>query len=95
MPSNSPAAIFVFGQAGCGHCTEYIPRFQRIARPYQKTFPIGIYDLAKEPHAVEFADRLGGIRVTPTTVVMSRRGSLHKHPGALSDQQIRDLLEGR
>ena len=95
MPSNPPAAVFVFGQAGCGHCTEYIPRFQRIAKPYKKSFPIGIYDLAKERHAVELADRLGGIRVTPTTVVMSRRGSLHKHPGALSDQQIRDLLEGR
>jgi thioredoxin-like negative regulator of GroEL len=95
VPPTPPAAVFVFGQAGCGHCTEYIPRFQRLARAYQKAFPIGIYDLAKDKHAVEFADRLGGIRVTPTTVVMSHRGSLHKHPGALTDAQVRAILEGR
>jgi thioredoxin-like negative regulator of GroEL len=89
-----PAAVFVFGQAGCGHCTEYIPRFQRLARPYQKAFPIGIYDLAKDKHAVQFANRLGGIRVTPTTVVMSHRGSLHKHVGALDEATITRLLGG-
>lgn len=89
-----PAAVFVFGQFGCPACSEYIPRFKRVAGPYRRHFPIGIYDLAKDgPHANEIATRLG-IRATPTTVIMTTRGSLHKRVGALGDADIRALLGG-
>lgn len=87
-----PVGVFVFGQAGCPACADYIPRFKRVAGPFRERFPIGIYDLAKDgPYANEFATKLG-IRHTPTTVVMTRRGSLHKHVGPLTESAIRELL---
>lgn len=92
MP-NTPAAVFVFGQMGCPACATYIPRFKRIAGPYRKRLQIGVYDLARDGQSAnEFASRLG-IRATPTTVVMNRRGGLHKQVGALGDAQIVQLLD--
>lgn len=91
MPT--PAAVFVFGQTGCPACAAYIPRFKRLAAPYRQRIQIGVYDLARDgQHANEFASKLG-IRATPTTVVMNRRGSLHKHVGALGDAQVKQLLD--
>lgn len=93
-PSEPPKAVFVFGQAGCSHCTTYIPRFKRVAASYRNRFPIGIYDLARDgQRANDFANKLG-IRGTPTTVVMTRRGGLVKHTGVLDESAIKKLLEG-
>ena len=89
-----PAAVFVFHQHGCPACAVYVPRFKRVASPHRQHFPIGVYDLAKDQHARSFAERLGGIRAVPTTVVMSDRGSLHKHVGALDEATIARLLGG-
>jgi len=90
---STPAAVFVFGQAGCPACAVFVPRFKRIAGPYRKRIQIGVYDLARDGrHANDFASKLG-IRATPTTVVMNRRGSIHKHVGALGDAQIKQLLD--
>lgn len=91
---STPRAVFVFGQTGCPHCAEYIPRFKRLAASYRVSFPIGVYDLAKDQHGQEFAERLGGVRVVPTTVVMNHRGGIQKLPGALSNAQITALLRG-
>lgn len=91
---SKPAAVFVFHQHGCPACAVYVPRFKRVAGPLRNAVPIGIYDLAKDQHARSFADRLGGIRAVPTTVVMSDRGALHKHVGALDDATIAKLLGG-
>lgn len=89
-----PAAVFVFHQHGCPACAQYLPRFKRVAGPHRAAIPIGIYDLAKDQHGRAFADRLGGIRAVPTTVVMSDRGALHKHVGALDEATIARLLGG-
>lgn len=89
-----PAAVFVFYQHGCPACAVYVPRFKRVAGPHRQHFPIGIYDLAKDQHGRAFADRLGGIRAVPTTVVMTDRGALHKHVGALGEAEIAKLLSG-
>lgn len=89
-----PAAVFVFHQHGCPACAVYVPRFKRVASPFRSAFPIGIYDLAKDPHGRAFADRLGGVKAVPMTVVMSDRGALHKHVGALDDATIARLLGG-
>lgn len=92
MPRGRPA-VFVFGQTGCPACTEYVPRFKRLAEPYRRRFPIGIYDLAKDgQHANEFASRLG-INATPTTVVMTSRGTIAKHIGALAESAVKALLD--
>jgi thioredoxin-like negative regulator of GroEL len=89
--NSGPIGVFVFGQAGCPACSEYIPRFKRIAAAFRQRFPIGIYDLAKDGHrAQEMATTLD-IKATPTTVVMNR-GRIQKHVGALAEAAIRELL---
>ena len=92
--NTKPAAVFVFHQHGCPACAQYLPRFKRVASPFRAAYPIGIYDLAKDKHGQEFATRLGGIRAVPTTVVMTDRGALHKHVGALDEATIVRLLGG-
>ena len=81
-------AVFVFGQAGCPACADYVPRFKRLAA--SAPFPVGVYDLAKDRHAQGFADKLA-IRATPTTVVMAG-GRLRKVEGSVSNTEIVKLL---
>ena len=83
-------AVFVFGQAGCPACEEYLPRFKQLASG--SPFPVGVYDLAKDRKANDFATRMG-VSATPTTVVMDRHGRLHKTVGAVTDSAIRALLK--
>lgn len=85
------AAIFVFGQHGCPACEDYIPRFKRLAMPYHRVLPVGVYDLGRDGrHANELAQQMG-IRATPTTVVM--RGSrIRSFVGSLPDHEIAELL---
>lgn len=82
------SAVFVFGQAGCPACADYVPRFKRLAAG--APFPVGVYDLAKDRHATRLADSLA-IRATPTTVVMAG-GRLRKVEGSVSDTEIMKLL---
>lgn len=85
-------AVFVFAQAGCGACEDYLPRFNGVVQSERPSCPVGTYDLAKDAHAQEFANRLG-VQATPTTVVMDSRGRLHKFVGALAEGAIRQLLK--
>jgi len=86
------AAIFVFGQHGCPACSEYIPRFKRIAGPFRRQLPIGVYDIARDGrHALQLANDMR-IRATPTTVVL-RGNAVRSFVGALPDAQVRALLE--
>jgi thioredoxin-like negative regulator of GroEL len=77
---------------GCPACEEYMPRFKNACSRNPPSCPVGVYDLASDPRANEFATRLG-IRATPTTVVMDRRGKLHKFVGALADSKILQILK--
>ncbi len=85
-------AVFVFAMEGCGACEEYLPRFKQIAGPYRRALPIGIYDVSKGGKPTEFGDKLG-VRATPTTIVMDRRGHFHRVVGALADRAIKQLLD--
>jgi thioredoxin-like negative regulator of GroEL len=69
-----------------------VPRFKDACSRTGPSCPIGVYDLAKDPRANEFALRLG-IQATPTTVVMDRRGKLHKFVGAIVDSKIIQILK--
>ncbi len=91
MPRQVNPAVFVFAQSGCGACEDYLPRFDGVVRQERPSCPVGKYDLAKDQHAQEFANRLG-VQATPTTVVMDSAGRLHKFVGALADGAIRQLL---
>jgi thioredoxin-like negative regulator of GroEL len=85
------AAIFVFGQAGCPACEDYVPRFKRLSAPYWRQLPIGVYDLARDgKRANELASAMG-IKATPTTVVMVGN-RMRSVVGAVSDQEIAQML---
>ncbi len=87
-------AIFVFIQEGCPACHEFMPRFE-FARRGSPGTTVGVYDLAKDPAAAEFARKLG-IRATPTAVVMTSGGRLHRHVGAVSPTECtRMFMEAR
>jgi len=85
--------VFVFAMHGCSACDEYLPRFKQLSGPLRNQMPIGIYDLAKDGlGATNFAGKLG-VQATPTTVVMDRRGRLHRYVGAVGNAVIRELLK--
>lgn len=85
--------VFVFIQEGCGACHDYMPRFDRVAAEYPEDEPpVGRYDLATDDaHIQEFAAKLG-ISSTPTTVVLTSRGTFQRHVGSLPVAQIRQLF---
>ncbi len=85
-------AVFVFAMHGCGACEEYLPRFKQLAGPYRQAVPIGIYDVSRGGREAAFGDKLG-VRATPTTVVLDRRGKLHRVIGAITDRAIKQLLD--
>ncbi len=85
-------AVFVFAMHGCGACEEYLPRFKQLAGPYRREVPIGIYDVSRGGREAAFGDKLG-VRATPTTVVLDRRGKLHRVIGAITNRAIKELLD--
>ena len=90
MRPRSPA-VFVFAQHGCPACENYVPRLQQLAAG--APFPVGVYDLASDDNANNFASKIiGRVTAVPVTVVMSRSGKLRTHVGALGDAQIRQVL---
>lgn len=87
----SSPAVFVFIQEGCPACTDYEPKFERIAAEHRGVV-VGRYDLAMpDPRVQEFAEKLG-VKATPTTVVMTSHGTFQRHVGSLPVAQIRALF---
>lgn len=85
-------AVLVFVMQGCGACSEYMPRFSRVVRPFhQRGLPVHIIDVNADKRSVAFADRLK-IKSTPTTLVMGRRGAVRRE-GAIPDSEIKKILE--
>lgn len=79
--------VIAFVMRGCGACTEYMPRFRKVARPYARSLGIAVIDV-DDPRAQKLAD-FYGIRATPTTV-LPKLGK--KAEGALGDAQIAQML---
>ena len=80
-------AIFVFIQAGCSACHDYMPKLERV-RSRHPHVTVGIYDLAvDDKHVQRFAEALN-VRATPTTVVQTSGGAHHRHVGSLPVAQI-------
>jgi thiol-disulfide isomerase/thioredoxin len=85
-------AVFVFIQEGCPACHDYMPKFDRAAAE-RPDVVVGRYDLAApDPRVAEFAEKLG-VKATPTTVVMTSRGTFQRHVGSLPVAQIKALLD--
>lgn len=87
----STPAIFVFIQAGCGACHDYMPRFERVKARYPNVV-VGVYDIAQNNAKVQhFAEALG-VRATPTTVVQTAAGAHRRYVGSLPVDQIGQLF---
>lgn len=85
--SRDPVVVLVFTLSGCGHCREYLPRFQRIAAKYEHCLPVIVLDASR----AQFSRPADYFRIigTPATIVLRRgRGVVHKIDGAASDAEI-------
>ncbi|HEV3059757.1 MAG TPA: thioredoxin family protein [Vicinamibacterales bacterium] len=87
----APPAIFVFIQAGCSACHDYMPKFERVRSRYPRTV-VGVYDLAKPDRYVQRFAEVLNVRATPTTVVQTSGGAQRHHEGSLPVAQIEQLF---
>ena len=86
-------AVFVFVQEGCSHCHDFMPKFSRAVAPYRTSFPIGVYDLAKDGrHANFFASQMK-VEATPTMIVLDRRGNIRRYQGTMGVREIEKALD--
>jgi thioredoxin-like negative regulator of GroEL len=85
-----PILIIVWGQDGCPACSEYVPRFRRVANRYQRCLPSVVVDAEKFERAANHYR----IRETPTTMI-SRYGrrSLYSISGAAGEGEIDKLFQ--
>lgn len=85
--------VLIFVQTGCGHCDEFMTRFKPIADPYYaKGLPIQVGDIANSSTALRLADRYK-VEATPTTIGHSRRGEIFRLEGAVSNAEIKRMLD--
>ncbi len=84
-------AVFLFHASGCPACHQYMPVFQHGVQRLRGQVPIGVYDLEADRHGRRLAEKLG-VRATPTTIVMSSRGTLVKREGLLDSRTLAGLL---
>jgi len=85
-----PVLVVAFGQPGCGHCEEFLPRFRTVAGRYARCVPAAVFD------ALWFKyDYLQAIGVTTTpSVVVFRHGRPTTRPiGHVSDAEIEALFQ--
>lgn len=87
---NARVVVVVFTIDGCGACQEYKPRFQRIAKDYQRAVPIFMMD-ANDPRSADLATRLNVTNV-PVTFVLRKPTGMIKAEGSIPDSQIAWLL---
>lgn len=64
-----PVAVILWTQDGCPACEEYLPRFLRVAKKYERCLPVIVADVNRFPNAADAYS----IANTPTTII-SRYG---------------------
>lgn len=84
-------AVFVFIQAGCPACHDFMPKFER-TRTRHPQVTVGVYDISlPDPQVQHFAEALG-VRATPTTIVQTSNGAHKRYVGSLPVAQIDEAL---
>lgn len=80
-----PPLFIVFVMQGCSACHEYLPRVKRLV---DGKIGLHVRDVNTVPQlAAKF-----GVRATPTTVVRTRSGAVHRRVGNVDDDIVRTLL---
>lgn len=90
-----PIAIVVFGMEGCPACSNFLPKFRKIAQQHNN-IPAFAVDSSK-PENAGAADHYG-ITVTPTVVLMRYGKLVKKFEGEGSKADVEKLFrfaEGR
>jgi len=82
--------VVLFTIEGCQACTEYKPRFARIASAYREHVPILMLD-ANDPQNANLAGRLN-VEGVPATFVLRRPSGIIRMVGSVPDSQIAWLL---
>lgn len=89
-----PNQVVVFHQHGCPACSDYLPRFRKIAPKYRAFLNIQIADLNRAVKKIQDAAITYKIRGVPTTLVLDADDKVLKRAvGALSNEQIVKLFE--
>lgn len=95
VPLNAPVLVIVVSQDGCGHCEEYLPRFERVAAQYPELAMMHLDANDSRPEMVSWMEQFR-LESTPTTYVMrhaSRGGGAWRVEGAVDDQTIARTLD--
>lgn len=83
-----PTIICCFVQEGCGACTQYLPRFEKVANEFKACVPSVIVRADQHP---ELADAYW-VRSTPTTLILHHgRRSPYLIDHAVSEKELRAL----
>ena len=86
--------VVVFHQSGCPACSEYLPRFKRIAVKYRSQLNIQTPNVNRADKRIQDAAVAYKITAVPTTVVLDANDKLLKRAvGSLSEAQIAKLFE--
>lgn len=81
--------ILCIVQRGCGACEEYVPRLRKALKG--SGVKLTVHDLARDRNARRVAEQYS-IRVTPTTLLETKRGTLIRRVGGLDKPEIDDLI---
>jgi thiol-disulfide isomerase/thioredoxin len=86
--------VVVFHQSGCPACSEYLPRFKRVAVQYRSHLNIQMPNLSRADKRIENAAIAYKIHAAPTTLVLDANDKVLKRAvGALPETQITKLFE--
>lgn len=79
---------------GCPACSEFWPRFQRVAEPYRQAgIPVLVFDAASEDSEISaLADRWG-VHATPSVVIARRGPGMLREEGNVDDGRIQQLFD--
>ncbi len=86
----SRVVVVLFTIEGCPACTEYKPRFARVASAFQGRVPVLMLD-ANDPRNANLAGRLS-VESVPATFVLRRPTGVIRMVGSVPDDQIAWLL---
>lgn len=94
IPPDAPVLVVVVTQEGCGHCDEYLPRFQHIAGAYSDVAILHLDANDSRPEMSGWMEQ-SHLESTPTTYVMRhpmRGGGVWRTEGAVDDATILNIL---
>jgi thiol-disulfide isomerase/thioredoxin len=95
IPTQAPVLVIVVSQPGCGHCEDYLPKFQRVAARYPELAMVHLNAADARPEMQAWMEQWK-LESTPTTFIMrnsNRGGGVWKVEGDVDEAQIAQTLD--